>query len=492
MIIRPLKIRTRIIIGFLFIVIISLFYLTSWILNDLRPEYLKSMEESLIDTATVLSTAVSLKAQNNQILTNDLHDIFNTAYTREFSAKIYDLEKKRININVYVTDVKGIVLYDSKYKDNEGNDLSRWNDVYKTLKGRYGARSSPNRENPKTSTLFIASPIISNKKIIGVLTVYKAADSVDLFVRHARNKIIIAAIIAGILLVGLSVTLSTWVTWPIKLLTNYARAIRDGKRVRLPKLSKGEIQNMGKALEEMRDALEGKKYVEQYIQTLTHEIKNPLAGIRGASELLEEEMPGEKRKKFVKNIHAESNRIQGIVDRMLQLSSLETRKGLEDIEDINISAMLSDIIEAMSPLFDAKNIEIKQLFSENAHIQGERFLIRQAVINLIQNAYEFTPVNGLITISLEKQSQHLNLIIEDTGPGIPDYAYDKIFERFYSLRRPDTQRKSTGLGLSFVREVVSLHNGTITVNNTAKTKSGTKAMLRLPFSLTIISHINIK
>ena len=113
------------------------------------------------------------------------------------------------------------------------------------------------------------------------------------------------------------------ITKSIKLLTKYANDIREGKKAELPKLDNSEIYEMGRSFEKMREALEGKKYVEQYVQTLTHEIKSPISAIRGASELLEEDMTPEQRLRFLLNIQSESKRIQQLLERMLALSSLE-------------------------------------------------------------------------------------------------------------------------------------------------------------------------
>jgi two-component system sensor histidine kinase CreC len=128
--------------------------------------------------------------------------------------------------------------------------------------------------------------------------------------------------LAGLAAVFLSYIVSLWITRPIKRLTDYANAIRQGKRVEFPELDRSEIGEMGYAFAKMQETLEGKKYVEQYVQKLTHEVKSPLSAIRGAAELLEEKMEPGQRGRFLSNIRHEANRIQEIVDRMLELSAL--------------------------------------------------------------------------------------------------------------------------------------------------------------------------
>ncbi|MDD2800232.1 MAG: ATP-binding protein, partial [Methylococcales bacterium] len=117
-------------------------------------------------------------------------------------------------------------------------------------------------------------------------------------------------------------------------------------------------------------------------------------------------------------------------------------------------------------------------FPEELWVNGESFLLHQALSNLIDNAIAFSPTNTAIEISGERRNDSVELRIRDHGPGIPDYALDRLFERFYSLPRPSNGRKSTGLGLAFVREVALLHQGDIVVGNAVN--GGAEAVLSLP------------
>ena len=117
-------------------------------------------------------------------------------------------------------------------------------------------------------------------------------------------------------------------------------------------------------------------------------------------------------------------------------------------------------------------------------VRGERFLLVQAVVNLVQNAIEFSPTGGRVTVRIEPCDgdqdgmREVRVVIDDQGPGVPEFARERIFERFYSLPRPDGGRKSTGLGLGFVREIAALHGGSVTVDNRAE--GGVRAVLRVP------------
>jgi two-component system sensor histidine kinase CreC len=228
----------------------------------------------------------------------------------------------------------------------------------------------------------------------------------------------------------------------------------------------------------MQTALEGKQYVEEYIQNLTHEIKSPLSAIRGAAELIDEAMPLEKRERFLENIRTETARIGRIVDTMLELAALENRRMQPEMQTIDLGAFLSNVIESKEPLLLQKQIDLQLQAPDNMTFPANGFLLHQALANLLQNAIDFSPKNGRVELSAEIKDVGLVLTVADQGAGIPAYAVERIFDKFYSLQRPDTGRKSTGLGLNLVREVVATHHGSVRLVNRAG--GGAEAVIVLP------------
>jgi len=463
------SIRARIILTHLLIVGVGFFYLVKKItdVNEIKPRYMESVEEPMVDTARLLAGLLEPKSPEGKIDITQFRDSFQRAQSRPFSAKIYSKEKTRVDVRVYVTDADGIVIFDSDNGQAEGQDYSRRNDVFLTLRGKYGARSTRADPNdPTSSVLFVAAPIMNGDQIVGVLTVSKPQKSMLAFMQETRRKIFIMGGIAAAAVVIVGTILSTWITRPIERLTQYARAVRDERREPLPKLGSSEIATLGRAFEEMRDALDGRKYVESYVQTLTHEIKSPVAAIRGAAELLHEDMPPEERKKFLDNIQAETVRIQEIVDRLLLLSAVEAKKSLDDRKPVDLTETLRRAIGSVEAQASSKNIQLTtDLPTESAIVSADEFLLEKAILNLLQNAVAFAPMSGTVSISLASASDSYVLQVRDNGPGIPDYALTRVFERFFSLPRPDTGKKSSGLGLAFVREVAALHGGSIDLKN---------------------------
>lgn len=474
-----MRLATRIFFSFLLISVVCFYYPMSHFVRDLRTFFLESVEDPLVDQANLLATLVGTQMEENRFDPDELARIFQQTYSRTLPASIYGFPKTGVDLRIYITDTAGKVTFDSLEPKNIGADYSRWRDVALTLRGKYGTRTTRRDiSNPSSSVLYVGAPILVRGKIAGVLTVAKPTTNINFFLQRERPIILQRWYLAAILAIVLSLAMSLWLTRPINRLTRYANDVRDGKRVALPPVGNSELRDMALALENMRDALEGKKYVEQYIHTFTHELKSPLSAIRGAAELLDEDMPREKRERFLANIRSEAGRIQELVDRMLELSELETQKKLRIRETISLQTLVTLVMESMEPIFARKSLRVEYHLTEELKLYGDPFLLHRALSNLVQNAVDFSPVGGTITITSQSEAHKLLLGIEDQGPGIPDYCRDKVFDRFFSLQRPDTGKKSTGLGLNFVQEVATLHNGEIRLENLHTT--GLRAVLTLP------------
>lgn len=267
-------------------------------------------------------------------------------------------------------------------------------------------------------------------------------------------------------------------TRAIDLLAGYARAVTAGERATPPKLHSPEMATLAQALETMREELEGKQYAERYVQTLTHEMKSPLAAIRGAAELLHEPLPDSDRERFATHAQEQAERLDRLVERLLSLAAVEHRQELSDAAAVDMGKLAQAVVDEKLLQLRERRLTPHLALADGLWVHGESFLLRQALSNLIDNAVAFSPDHGVIEILGELCNGAVILRIRDQGAGIPDYAIDRLFERFYSLPRPDTGQKSTGLGLAFVREVALLHQGRIEVKN--RLQGGAEATLTLP------------
>jgi two-component system sensor histidine kinase CreC len=371
-------------------------------------------------------------------------------------------------LRVFACDGAGRVIFDSA-----GRDVGQ---IYDWPMIGGGWMASENYTQPNVAEvsgeLRVAARVRRGEEMLGWIGVGRPLASVSAGVRAARWRLLsyTGAIALGMIVAGWWI--AARLTHSLERLTIYAQNLRDGRTAPPPVSRAREIAELGRAFEEMRDALEGRQHVERYTQALAHEVKAPLAAIRGAAELMDEAMPAEQRRKFLANIRGESARIQQIVERLLELSSLEARKSLRQTEPINAESLLGEAAEVLRPAFDAARVTLTSR-SEAVVLHGERVLLREALVNLLQNALEFSPAGGVVAVSTKLEAGRVIFAVEDHGPGVPDYALARVFERFYSLPRPGTGRKSTGLGLALVREIVHLHGGDATLAN--RPEGGAKA-----------------
>ncbi|MGA2224120.1 MAG: two-component system sensor histidine kinase CreC [Syntrophobacteraceae bacterium] len=474
-----MKLGTRIFIAYLLIFVVCFSYPTYRMAKDLRTRYHEGFEDPLVDVANILAAMVGTEMEMGRFDPKNLYLAFQHVRENFIAAKVYDLLKTDVDAEVYITDASGKVLFDSQNRQNIGTDYSNWRDVRLTLQGRYGARATRRDPNdPYSVVLYVAAPIVVQGKTVGVLTVGKPTTDVNGFVKMARPRIIDIWLLSSAAAILLSFVVSSWITVQIRRLTQYAHDVREGKKARLPELGRSELREMAMAFETMREALEGRKYAEQYVQALTHEIKSPLSAIQGAAELLQEEMPPGTRARFLSNIRSEANRARELVDRMLRLSELENKRFLEKQEPVSMHLLVRTVIDNNEPLLSRKQLSVEISSSDEVLIKGDAFLLLLAVSNLIQNAIDFSPTGGRIEIGIHADARMLNFTVDDEGPGIPEYAREKVFERFFSLQRPETGKKSTGLGLNLAREAVHLHRGEISLQSRAV--KGLRAVLRLP------------
>ncbi len=476
-----MKLGVRIFACYLVIFVICFSWPLHWVLNTLRTRYLEGVEDPLVDQANILASVIGLEMRENRFNREKLYEALQRTGTRRFNADIYDMVKTHVDMGFYVTDARGKLIFDSRTRDNWGKDYSQWRDVRLTLDNRYGARSTiADPADPTSSVLYVAAPILVNGKVAGVLSVAKPTTNINGFLKRAKPRIYRVGSLAMAAAILLSLIVSMLITRPIKRITRYADDIRAGKRSPLPRLGRSEIGVLGDTIDKMREALEGKKYAEQYVQTLTHEIKSPLSAIRGAAELLSEDMPVKRRARFLANIRDEAGRIQQIIDRMLELAALESRTILQKKEKVAFKTVVNTVLESKQPLIRQKGLQIDTTVADDLVVTGDGFLLFQAISNLVQNAIDFSPDGSRITLTTDTDGEALRFVVADEGTSIPDYARKKVFDKFFSLQRPDSGKKSTGLGLNLVKEVALLHHGEIRLTN--RTPRGVRATLRLPLS----------
>ncbi len=469
----------RFLVGYALVTAVAVLLAMKLFSDQFVPGVRQSVEEVLVQTANLLAEAAAREMRAAPGNTAAIASMFQSYQQRQFEARIYNVQKSDPDLRVYVTDQRGRVLFDSSGAAT-GQDYSRWRDVKLTLQGQYGARTSRDSAGDETSSvMYVAAPIRIDGKIVGVLSVGKPSRSFQAFIDLAQRKVNLAALGLFVMAMVLALAFSYWMTRDLRRLVVYANEAAAGKRRTIPIEGRSELKRLAQAIEHLRTELDGKSHVERVTQLLAHELKSPIAAVRGAAELLEDEPDPARRDRLQHNIQQEAERLQRIVEGVLELARAENQDRLPTRETVDLSALLGEAVALRAFRLEQKSLRIQMGPAPVLpDLHADRFLLRQALLNLLDNAIDFSPRGGTLHLNLDQAGAWLELRIRDEGAGIPDYAQDRVFERFYSTPRPDSGQRGSGLGLNLVEQAARLHGAEIRLGNASQ--GGAEAVLRLP------------
>lgn len=467
----------RFLVGYAIVTAVAVLLAMKLFSGQFVPGVQQSVEEMLVQTANLLAEVAAREMQAAPGNTADISAMFESYRQRRFEARIYGTQKNDPDLRVYVTNHQGRVLFDSR-EEAVGRDYSRWRDVSRTLKGQYGARTS--RDDPyddTSSVMYVAAPVRVDGRIVGVLSVGKPTRSFKTFIDHGQREANKAALGLFAVAMLLALAFSYWMTRDLRRLVVYAHEAAEGKRRTIPIEGRSELKRLAQALEHLRTELDGKSHVERVTQLLAHELKSPIAAVRGAAELLEDERDPARQTRLQRNIRQEAGRLQKIVEGVLELARAENRDRPPTREALDLAELLDEAVSLRESRLAEKSLRIHSE-SQGGALPGDRFLLRQALLNLLDNAIDFSPRGGTIHLHLQEVDGRIELRVRDEGAGIPGYAQARLFERFYSTPRPDSGQRGTGLGLNLVEQAARLHGGAIALSNHAA--GGAEAVLSLP------------
>jgi two-component system, OmpR family, sensor histidine kinase CreC len=450
--------------AFAIVLLMGAYITVSSLQQQVKPSVKKAIEDTLADNANLLSVLLVDDIKQQRLTQPEFEQKIKTVLARQLQAHIWDYQKSTISQQLYITDNKGIVLFDSRGVA-VGQDYSRWNDVYLTLQGRYGVRTTrSNAQDENSSVMYVAAPIRDGQRIIGVVTLSKEGKLMQPFILKAQQDMFKRGVIVAVIALLLSAVVAWWLRHAIYLVAQYALSLASQQRQPLHFWAAKELNQLVAAINKMRQELEGKRYIENYVHTLTHELKSPLTAIKASAELLQDDLPSMQRMQFSTNITQQTDKLQLLIERLLLLARLEQQQHLQT-QAIDLSVLVNKVIEQKQPQIQQRQIHLLSDLAHSVMVMGEAFWLEQAISNVLDNAIEFTPQGNSITVNLSQHQQQVTLIIKNQGQAIPDYALPRVFERYYSLPRPDSQHKSTGLGLTLVQEVMALHQGKVSINN---------------------------
>lgn len=322
----------------------------------------------------------------------------------------------------------------------------------------------------------VATPIRHKDNVLGALVLTTVSGEINEMVRREREQVFQMFIIAILVSISLSLVLAGTIASPLRDLAEAAEAGRNPSarklqpdRVRIPDMTArpDEIGRLSGALRDMIAALYDRiETNEQFAADVAHEIKNPLSSLRSATETLRIVQKVEQRDRLLDVIEHDVRRLDRLVSDISNASRLDSELVKEEMQSFDIIKMLENIAFSQKLEAEDKGAEfIDDLPTTPVIMHGLEERLAQVVVNLLTNAISFCQEGDAVRIWARQRDDRVLIVVEDTGPGIPEEALTKIFKRFYSERQGDDFGNHSGLGLAISRQIVEAHGGVIWAEN---------------------------
>ena len=489
-----------------FIVFLAIGILTLFYLNSVQPTLIKNKTSNHIKTLNnTIENLNRLKIKFNeedirkflfstkflfqnidrvQVFDKNLNLIGDTDTLdldpRAFSQRLDRVEMDDLNNKQKINNKKNSIQ-ESKKKKTILSELKNYS------KSKYfGQPFTFTDENYKQFLLVTIKNVFIKNKNVGYLVVIENANDIKVAINERKNFIIRTAILVVIVILIFSFVLNRYFLKPIRNLVTYTKIIKDKSHeksnIENIKKRNDELGKLSNSLDEMTNELNKRiTTAENYATDLLHEIRNPLASLKSASDIISETENKELRNKLVGIVSHDVERIERLITDYSQMLKDEAAISSERMKKIDLSYIAKSVVDDFNSVFESKRsigIKLKVNAGEKYNILGIENRIEQIIANLLENSISFSENNQEIIVEIIKnQNDQISLIVIDEGIGFSEKNTDKIFNRFYS-NRPEKFGEHSGLGLNIVKNLVELHNGQIIAANNKN--KGAKVEIILP------------
>tara|TARA_B100000989_G_scaffold128627_1_gene95542 strand:- start:131 stop:1501 length:1371 start_codon:yes stop_codon:yes gene_type:complete len=330
--------------------------------------------------------------------------------------------------------------------------------------------------------------LIINDNASGYLMISESANEIKTAINERKTFVIRTAIFVGIVIFIFSLVLNRYFLKPIKNLVNFTQNIkeRSKKKIDLSNLinRNDELGMLTHSLDEMTNELQKRvNTAENFSTDLVHEIRNPLASLKSASEILSDTNSNREKEKLIKILSHDVERIERLITDYSQMLKDEVAITKEQMTNIDLEEVIKSVVDDFNGIYISKrgikiNFKIKKN-GDNYYIKGIENRIEQVLANLLENSISFSEDNKKIIVELKRNKNNkIQLSVVDEGKGFKEKNTDKIFKRFYS-NRPEKFGEHSGLGLNIVKNLVDLHGGSVNASNN-KAKNGARVDIYFP------------
>lgn len=344
--------------------------------------------------------------------------------------------------------------------------------------------------------VYAASPIQRSSRIKGALLLSTQEGDVDRIIADERWGFVLVFLIASGVMLILSVLLAGTIAEPVRRLSEAADRVRRGTRAReeIPDFSErsDEIGQLSASLRDMTGALYSRiEAIERFAADVAHELKNPLTSLRSAVETLPLARNPESRDRLLAVIVHDVKRLDRLITDISDASRLDAemqraQAGVFDLGALltTVASMKNDVLKPGEAAVDL-SLPSPAARPKPLRVHGHDSRIVQVFNNLIDNAQSFSPDGGTVRVGLSVKGNQAEILVDDDGPGIPDHALDRIFERFYTDRPDHGFGQNSGLGLAISKQIVEAHGGTIRAENrvdSQQNRLGARFIVTLPLA----------
>jgi two-component system sensor histidine kinase ChvG len=341
-------------------------------------------------------------------------------------------------------------------------------EVQAALAGRYGAATRPT-PGQRSVTMFSGVPVRRNGTVTGAVVASQSTFrllSTLYAIRLRTFEIVVASIAVAALLTGLA---ATTVVRPLTRLRRQASAVAE-RRGPLPAVFAGaqrrdEIGDLARALGELsRRTNDHIRLLQSFSADVSHELKNPLASIRTAADVMADSESADERRRFHALMVRDVARLERLVSGLRDVARVEGQIEAERVEAIDAGALLREFVDAANAGAPA-GVRVELTAPSSVIVSASRERLGQVIDNVLSNAVSFSPVPGAVSVTLVANGPRARITVEDAGPGMPPAHLERIFDRFFSYRPDDRGREHVGLGLAIARQIVESYGGTILASN---------------------------
>ncbi len=421
-----------------------------------------------------LDRVIFLDTEYNVIADTDTLDLD----PRSFSQRTDQIEFDNIN-----TDIEKASSNNKKNDQKNLSDITR--DYFNSKE--YGKPFTYTEEYYDQFILNTLKNFIIGDKNVGYILVAERANDIKTAIDERKNFVIRTAILVTLVIFVFSFVLNRYFLKPIKNLVDYTKIIKDKseKKTNIQNLKKrgDELGVLSSSLDDMTHELQKRAdSAENFSTDLVHEIRNPLASLKSASEIISETDDKNQRDKLVKILSHDVERIERLITDYSQMLKDEVAITKEQMKKIDLRPIVTSVVDDFNSIYmNKRGIKISLNSNQNGNkieIMGIENRIEQILANLLENSISFSEDNKKIIVKLSKKNNSVMLDVLDEGSGFKENDTKKIFRRFYS-NRPGKFGEHSGLGLNIVKNLIDLHGGTISASNNNRGK-GAKIEIIFP------------